>query len=35
MRYQLEHNQEAHARPLEANGRGFRRRGYGGIWVDT
>lgn len=34
MRYQPEHKQEARARMIEAAGRGFRRRGYGGIGVD-
>lgn len=34
MRYQQEHKQEARARMIEAAGRGFRRRGYGGIGVD-
>ena len=34
MRYRPEHKQEAHARMVAAAGRGFRRRGFGGIGVD-
>jgi TetR/AcrR family transcriptional repressor of nem operon len=34
MRYGPEHKQEAHARILNAAGRGFRRLGFGGIGVD-
>ncbi|MEI8146408.1 MAG: TetR/AcrR family transcriptional regulator [Alphaproteobacteria bacterium] len=34
MRYGKEHKQEARQRMLDAAGRGFRRRGFGGIGVD-
>lgn len=34
MRYQPDHKQEARERMIAAAGRGFRRRGYGGIGVD-
>lgn len=34
MRYQPDHKLEARTRLIEAAGRGFRRRGYGGIGVD-
>lgn len=34
MRYRANHREEARAKLLEAAGRGFRRRGYGGIGVD-
>ncbi len=34
MRYKAGHKEEAHARMIAAAGRGFRRRGFGGIGVD-
>ena len=34
MRYKAGHKEEAHARMVAAAGRGFRRRGFGGIGVD-
>ncbi|KAF2989272.1 TetR/AcrR family transcriptional regulator (plasmid) [Methylocystis sp. MJC1] len=34
MRYQADHKEQARARLVEAAGRGFRKRGYGGIGVD-
>ena len=34
MRYKAGHREEAHARMLAAAGRGFRRKGFGGIGVD-
>jgi AcrR family transcriptional regulator len=34
MRYKSGHKEEAHARIVAGSGRGFRKRGYGGIGVD-
>lgn len=34
MRYQADHKEQARAKLIEAAGRGFRKRGYGGIGVD-